>query len=122
MNRRLRAIADAAAIAIEVLQQLRQTRRRRWRDVQKRLGKKAERWRAIAERWEAQLAQPLLLLAGWAAITTGVAELFGAGRVVYPIGAGLLAWGLYGYRTLWLTLWIGLVALRKTEREHPEDR
>ena len=59
---------------------------------------------------------------GWAAITTGVAELFGAGRVVYPIGAGLLAWGLYGYRTLWVTMWTGLAALRKMERDHPEDR
>ncbi len=122
MNRRLRAITDASLIAIEVLQELRQDLRRRWRDFRKWLGKKARRWGEAADRWEAQLAQPLLLLAGWAAITVGVAELFGAGRVVYPIGAGLLAWGLYGYKTLWITLWSGLAALRKMEREHPEDR
>lgn len=96
--------------------------RRRWREVRKRLGKRAVRWRLLAERREEALAPPLLLLAGWAAITVGVAELFGAGRVVYPIGAGLLAWGLYGYRTLWTTLWAGLAALRKMEREHREDR
>ncbi len=118
MNRRLRAITDASLIAIEALQQA----RRRWRPVRKRLGKKAIRWRAMAEQWEGRLAPPLLLLAGWAAITVGVAEMFGAGRVVYPIGAGLLAWGLYGYRTLWITVWTGLAALRKKEREHPEDR
>ena len=96
--------------------------RRRWRAARKWARPRAKHLREAADRWEAQLAQPLLLLAGWAAITTGVAELFGAGRVVYPIGAGLLAWGLYGYKTLGLTLWIGLVALRKMEREHPEDR
>lgn len=96
--------------------------RRWWREYRKRLGKRAVRWRSLAERREAVLAPPLLLLAGWAAITTGVAELFGAGRVVYPIGAGLLAWGLYGYRTLWVTLLTGLAALRKMERDHPEDR
>jgi hypothetical protein len=118
MNRRLRAIADASLIAIEALRQA----RRRWRDVRKRLGKKATRWRVEAENWERRLAPPLLLLAGWAAVTAGVAELFGAGRVVWPIGAGLLAWGLYGFRTLWITVWLGLAALRKRPREHPEDR
>ena len=61
-------------------------------------------------------------LAPKAAITFGVAELFGAGRIVWPIGAGLLAWGLYGYRALWLTMWHGLAALRKMPRENPEDR
>ncbi len=96
--------------------------RRRWREARRRLGKRAARWRLEAERREEALAPPLLLLAGWAAITAGVAELFGAGRVVWPIGAGLLAWGLYGYRTLWVTMWTGLAALRKMKREHPEDR
>ncbi len=98
----------------------------RWRDRRRRIrkwtGARARRLRAAAERLEVRAAPPLLLLAGWAAVTAGVAELFGAGRVVWPIGAGLLAWGLYGYRTLWVTVWYGLVALRKTEREHPEDR
>lgn len=108
MNRRLRErLADG---------------RRRWREIRKRLGKRAVRWRIEAELREEMLAPPLLLLAGWAAITAGVAEMFGAGRVVWPIGAGLLAWGLYGYKALWITMWHGLAALRKREREHREDR
>lgn len=97
-----------------------------WRDARRRIrkwvGVRAERYRLRAERLEERAAPPLLLLAGWAAVTAGVAELFGAGRVVWPIGAGLLAWGLYGFRTLWITLWMGLAALRKTKIEHPEDR
>ncbi len=108
MNPRLREVIDRG----------RDLRRR----VRKWTGARAMRLRAAAERLEAQSAPPLLLLAGWAAVTAGVAELFGAGRVVWPIGAGLLAWGLYGYRTLWVTVWYGLVALRKMKREHPEDR
>ena len=96
--------------------------RRRWRRVRKWATPRARLLRRAAERWEGRLAPPLLLLAGWAAVTAGMAELFGAGRVVWPIGAGLLAWGLYGYKALGLTVWIGLAALRKLEREHPEDR
>ena len=108
MNPRLRAVVDRG----------RDLRRR----VRKWTGVRTRRLRAAAERLEARTAPPLLLLAGWAAVTAGVAELFGAAGVVWPIGAGLLAWGLYGYRTLWLTVWYGLVALRKMRREHPEDR
>ena len=96
--------------------------RRWWRVVRKRLGKRAVQWRREAERREEALAPPLLLLAGWAAITAGLAEMFDAARVVWPIGAGLLAWGLYGYRTLCVTMLTGLAALRKMERDHPEDR
>ena len=95
--------------------------RRRWRTVRKWVGVRAKRWYQIAERWEVRAAPPLLLLAGWAAVTAGVAEAFGAGRVVWPIGVGVLALGLYGFRPLWITLWFGLAALRKTKREHPED-
>ena len=102
----------------EVLDRWRERRRR----IRKWTGAIAERLHRAAERLEVRAAPPLLLLAGWAAVTAGVAELFGAGRVVWPIGAGLLAWGLYGYRTLGITLWRGLAALRKMEREHPEDR
>lgn len=108
MDRRLREVLD------------------RGRDLRRRVRKwvtvRAKRLRDAAERLEERSAPPLLLLAGWAAVTAGVAELFGAARVVWPIGAGLLAWGLYGYRTLWITVWFGLVALRKMKREHPEDR
>ncbi len=96
--------------------------RRRWRPIRKRIKAKAKRWRKKAELLELEAAPPLLLLAGWAAVTAGVAEMFGAGRVVWPIGAGLLAWGLYGFRTLWLTVWFGLAGLRKMKREHREDR
>lgn len=107
MNRRLR-------LAIERGRDLR-------RQVRKWTRARTTRLHAAAERLEARAAPPLLLLAGWAAVTAGIAEMFGAGRVVWPIGAGLLAWGLYGYKALWLTVWYGLVALRKMKREHPED-
>ena len=102
----------------EVVDRARDRRRR----IRKWISVRAGRLHRAAERLEVRAAPPLLLLAGWTAVTAGVAELFGAGRVVWPIGAGLLAWGLYGYRTLWITVWHGLAALRKMEREHPEDR
>lgn len=108
MTPRLREVVDRA-----------RDRRRR---IRKWVGVRAKRLRGAVERLEVRAAPPLLLLAGWAAVTFGLAELFGAGRVVWPIGAGLLAWGLYGYRTLWITVWHGLAALRKMEREHPGDR
>lgn len=96
---------------------------RRWRRRQRtRLSKRLKRWKAKAESWERRLAQWLLLLAGWVALTFGVAELFGAGRIVWPIFAGLLAWGLYGFKTIGITMWLGLAALRKKKVEHQGDR
>lgn len=62
-----------------------------------------------------------LLIAGWAAVATGLAELTGAPTVVWPVAAGAFALGLFGYRRLWLTLWLGLDALRKVKRESPDD-
>ncbi len=102
----------------EVMDRARDRRRR----IRKWVGVRAGRLYRAAERLEVRAAPSLLLLAGWTAVTAGVAELFDAGRVVWPIGAGLLAWGLYGYQTLWITIRYGLAALRKMEREHPEDR
>ena len=62
-----------------------------------------------------------LLVAGWAAVSTGLAELTGAPEVVWPITSGAFALGLFGYRRLWLTLWIGLDALSKVKRDSPDD-
>lgn len=64
---------------------------------------------------------PALLFAGWAAVATGMVELTGAPAVVWPLAVGLLAWGLFGYRRLWTTLWLGLDTLRRLKRENRDD-
>ena len=64
---------------------------------------------------------PALLFFGWAAVAAGMAELTAAPAVVWPVAAGLLAWGLFGYRRLWTTLWLGLDTLRRVKRENRDD-
>ncbi len=119
MKTRLREVLDRLRPwARDARDRFRDRRRR----IRKWVGARAKRLHGAAERWEVRAAPPLLLLAGWAAVTAGVAELFGAGRVVWPIGAGLLAWGLYGFRALWLTMWYGLAGLREMAEKQRRER
>lgn len=62
-----------------------------------------------------------LMTAGWSGVALGLAELTGAPAVVWPIAAGALVLGLFGYKRLWVILWLGLDALSKVKRESPDD-
>lgn len=91
--------------------------------------RRPNRWRSIIKGRARQVvvglgrsAQPALLILGWAAVVAGVGELTGARVPAYLIGAGLLLLGFYGFRTLWITVWLGLRTLAKLPKQGPEDR
>ena len=79
-----------------------------------------DRWKPRLQRIRQRARASTLLLAGWAAVTTGVDELVGRPAIVWPLSAGLLALGLYGLRRLGITLWRGLQTLEQTRHEDLE--
>ncbi len=97
---------------------LRHRLRLRWRRSRTR------RWliagRLALGRWRQAAPAPTLLFLGWAVVTAGVAEI-GAARIVWAISSGLFALGLFGYKPLGITLWLGLAVLKRTPRETRED-
>ena len=91
--------------------------RRRWQRVKRQLGVGRQRLTI----WRHAAPMPTLLFLGWLALTAGVAEI-GAPRVVWPISAGLFAWGLYGFRPIGTTFWLGVNTLKHIQRRDREDR
>lgn len=78
------------------------------------------RWRPRLLGWRRSSRGPTLLFLGWAAVTTGLAELVGRPAIIWPLSAGLLALGLFGLRRLGITLWRGLEALERMTRDDLE--